>query len=202
MFDKLITQALAFIHEGLDGTTQGNPLKIVIMQTELNMVVQFCNMYDALLPPFEKQDDLAFEASPSVEYDNDALECGFIQCIYTSLGACLIERDQIVFDEFLKRISGFPCVQDSKDKPASGGQLPTFKPTLYEYFYCQQKSCWLAWDWIVPEYRHDPKMNFSEILVPTIDSTRTIDILTRNSDVSFMEMIVLVKLISIFISID
>ena len=183
MFEKIIVQAIAFIHEGLDGTSQGNPLKTVIMQTELNMVVQFCNMYDALLPSFEKQDDLSFEAPPPVQYDTDSLECGFIQCVYSSLGACLIERDRIVFDEFLKRISGFPCVQDTKDKPASGGQLPTNKTTLYEYFYSRQSSCWLAWDWVVPQYIHDPNAKFSEILVPTVDSTRTVSILTLNSDV-------------------
>lgn len=186
MFEKIITPAIAFIHEGLDGTSQGNPLKTVIMQTELNMVVQFCNMYDALLPPFEKQDDLAFGAPAPVAYDTDALECGFIQCIYSSLGACLIEHDQTVFDEFLKRISGFPCVQDSKDKPASGGQLPTSKATLYEYFYCRENNCWMAWEWVVPPYKHDPQMKFSEILVPTVDSTRTVRVLALNSDVSVL----------------
>uniref|UniRef100_A0A1I8PAD1 Dynein-1, subspecies f n=1 Tax=Stomoxys calcitrans TaxID=35570 RepID=A0A1I8PAD1_STOCA len=183
MFEKIIIPAIAFIHEGLDGTSQGNPLKTVIMQTELNMVVQFCNMYDALLPPFEMQDDLALGSPAPVAYDTDALECGFIQCIYASLGACLIEHDQPVFDEFLKRSSGFPCVQDSKEKPASGGQLPTCKATLYEYFYCREQSCWLAWEWVVPAYRHHPQMKFSEILVPTVDSTRTVNVLSLNSDI-------------------
>ncbi|KAI8122976.1 axonemal, Dynein heavy chain 10 [Lucilia cuprina] len=181
MFEKLILQAIAFIHEGLDGTSQGNPLKTVIMQTELNMIVQFCNMYDALLPSFEKLDDLSFGAPPPVQYDTDTLECCFIQCIYSSLGACLVEHDQIIFDEFIKRISGFPCVQDAKDKPASGGQLPTCKPTLYEYFYNRETSCWMAWEWVVPRYVHDPNTKFSEILVPTVDSTRTISILNLNS---------------------
>lgn len=186
MFEKIIVQAIAFIHEGLDGTSQGNPLKTVIMQTELNMVIQFCNMYDALLPPFDKHEDLAYEASPPVEYDTDALECCFIQCIYSSLGACLIENDRPVFDDFIKRISGFPCIVDSKDKPASGGQLPTSKPTLYEYFYCRQSSCWMAWEWVVPPYVHDPNTKFSEILVPTVDSTRTIDLLNLNSCVNII----------------
>lgn len=71
-------QGIGFIHEGLDGTSQGNPLKTVIYQTELNMVTQFCNMYDALLPPFEKVDDI-FEAPAPIQYDTDSLECGFIQ---------------------------------------------------------------------------------------------------------------------------
>uniref|UniRef100_A0A1A9ZFQ2 AAA+ ATPase domain-containing protein n=1 Tax=Glossina pallidipes TaxID=7398 RepID=A0A1A9ZFQ2_GLOPL len=182
MFEKIIMQGIGFIHEGLDGTSQGNPLKTVIYQTELNMVTQFCNMYDALLPPFEKVDDI-FEAPAPIQYDTDSLECGFIQCVYSSLGACLIETDQPIFDEFIKRVSGFPCVQDAKDKPAGGGQLPTNKSTLYEYFYSREKSCWIAWEWIVPVYEHDPTMKFSEILVPTVDSTRTVNILSLNSDI-------------------
>lgn len=105
------------------------------------------------------------------------------QCVYTSLGACLIERDKAVFDEFFKRISGFPTVQDTIEKPAQGGQLPTGKPTLYEYFYSREKACWLAWEWVVPQYIHDPLMKFSEILVPTVDSTRTVNILGLNSEV-------------------
>lgn len=184
MFENIISQAIAFIHEGIDGTTQGTPLKTVVMQTELNMVVQFCNMFDALLPPFEKEEKLSFEAPSAVLYDTDTIECCFIECIYSSLGACLMEHDRNVFDEFLKRISGFPCVQDSKEKPASAGQLPTSKPTLFEYFYSRQKSCWMAWEWIVSPYEYDLNKNFSEILVPTVDSSRTINILSLNSDVS------------------
>lgn len=184
MFEKLIITSIAFIHEGVDGTNQVNPLKTVIMQTELNMTIQFCNMYDALLPAFEKQDDLTFEAAKPLVYDNDTLECCFIQCVYTSLAACLVEHDQLVFDEFFKRNAGFPLVQDSRENPAGGGQLPTAKPTLFEYFFSKERACWLAWEWIVPKYQHDAKMKFSEILVPTVDSTRTEQILSLNSDVS------------------
>ncbi|KAM7359342.1 dynein heavy chain at 89D isoform 2-T2 [Cochliomyia hominivorax] len=181
MFERLIVQAIAFIHEGLDGTSQGNPLRTVVIQTELNMVIQFCNMYDALLPPFEKQDDLLFTVASPVQYDTETLEASFIQCIYSSLGACLIENDNVIFDEFIKRISGLPCIEDTINKPATGGQLPTYKPTLYEYFYCRQSSCWMAWEWVVPLYVHDPNTKFSEILVHTVDSTRTVNILNLNS---------------------
>lgn len=36
----------------------------------------------------------------------------------------------------------------------------------------------------MPVYEHNPTMKFSEILVPTVDSTRTVNILSLNSDVS------------------
>lgn len=77
MFEKMIMASMAFIHEGVDGTNQGNPLKTVVLQTELNMLTQFCNMYDALLPTFQKTDE--YEAPQYAEYDNDSLECTFVQ---------------------------------------------------------------------------------------------------------------------------
>ncbi|XP_017478046.1 PREDICTED: dynein heavy chain 10, axonemal [Rhagoletis zephyria] len=182
-YEKIIVQSIAFILEGVDGTSQGNPLKMVIPQTELNMVVQFCYMYDALLPVYTNVDDIATEAPEATIYDQDSIECGFIQCVYNSLGATLIEGDKPIYDEFMKRIAGFPAVTDTPEKPATGGQLPNSKPTLYEYFYSREKACWIAWEWMVPEYVHDPEMRFSEILVPTVDSTRTTRTLALMSEI-------------------
>ncbi|KAH8382819.1 hypothetical protein KR009_005420 [Drosophila setifemur] len=183
MFEKIITQAIAFILEGLDGTTQGNPLKLVIMQTDLNMVTQFCNFYDALLPNYAlgegKNSD---ELVPQV-YNTDTLECCFLQAVYGSLGACLLEKHQIVFDEYMKRVSGFPLVADTKEAPASGGQFPQSKPTLYDYFWDIKANEWKAWEWIVHPYTHDPQVKFSEILVPTVDNTRTNRVLALMSEI-------------------
>lgn len=73
----MIMASMAFIHEGIDGTNQCNPLKTVVLQTELNMLTQFCNMYDALLPTYQRADE--YEAFQLVDYDNDSLECIFVQ---------------------------------------------------------------------------------------------------------------------------
>lgn len=103
--------------------------------------------------------------------------------MYASLGAALIEKDKFVFDEFIKRTAGFPNVEDTRDKPAGGGQLPTNKSTLYEYYFDKNKFQWIAWDWIVPVYDHDPNMKFSEILVATVDTLRTSHLLNLHSQI-------------------
>ncbi|XP_030371764.1 dynein heavy chain 10, axonemal [Scaptodrosophila lebanonensis] len=182
-FEKVITQAIAFILEGVDGTTQGLPLKMVIMQTDLNMVTQFCNLYDAMLPIYGPPDSMTLDEPAVKVYNTDSLECCFLQSVYGSLGACLLEKHQVIFDEFMKRISGFPLFQDTQDNPASGGQFPQTKPTLYDYFWDVEKNCWQAWEWIVKPYTHDPQVKFSEILVPTVDNTRTNRLLGLMSDI-------------------
>ncbi|KAH8250122.1 hypothetical protein KR026_005577 [Drosophila bipectinata] len=183
MFEKIITQAIAFILEGLDGTTQGNPLKLVIMQTDLNMVTQFCNFYDALLPNYGPGEGKNYDEPVLQVYNTDTLECCFLQAVYGSLGACLLEKHQIIFDEYMKRISGFPLVSDTIDSPASGGQFPQGRPTLYDYFWDVKENVWKAWEWVVQPYSHDPLVKFSEILVPTVDNTRTNRVLALMSEI-------------------
>lgn len=81
MYEKLIPPTITFILEGVDGTQQGNPLKLVIYQTDLNMVIQFCNMYNAMFPLLtkEEKDALPPQTDEDKENEKDALECGFIE---------------------------------------------------------------------------------------------------------------------------
>lgn len=58
---------------------------MVIPQTELNMVMQLCHMYDALLPVYTNVDDIAMEAPEAIIYDQDSIECGFLQ---VRIGLC------------------------------------------------------------------------------------------------------------------
>ncbi|XP_055373636.1 dynein axonemal heavy chain 10 [Condylostylus longicornis] len=175
-YEKLIPPTIDFILEGIDGTQQGNPLKQVIHQTDLNMVVQFCNTYEAIF-------QLKNEEGENIEYKKDALECGFIECVYLSLGASILECDRPIFDEFIKRSSGFMLVEDTIEKPAEGGQLPISKALLYDYFFDIIKLQWICWEWNVPKYKHDHNANFCDILVPTIDTMRTDKILNLMSQI-------------------
>lgn len=44
---------------------------------------------------------------------------------------------------------------------------------LYDYFLDLEKNIWIPWRALVPNYVHDREKNFSDILVPTIDTLRT-----------------------------
>lgn len=164
LYERLVPELLTFIHEGIDGTSQAEPLKTVVMQTELNMLVQLCIMLDAILPHTENDKTI---------YDDEVLECAFIQCIYLSLGASLVDESRSRFDDFMKRLNPLMSVQDSEEKPANSAQCPSAKPTLYEYFFDIERKFWIAYEWIIPEYVHNPAAYFSDILVPTVDTMRT-----------------------------
>lgn len=163
-YERLVPELMAFVHEGIDGTNQVEPLKTIVMQTELNMLVQLCMMLNAILPHTEND---------KIIYDDEVVECAFVQCLYFSLGASLVDDSKTRFDGFMKKLNPLMSVQDSIEKPANVTQCPSAKPTMFEYFFDQERKEWVAWEWMIPEYVHNPMTKFSDILVPTVDTLRT-----------------------------
>ena len=95
-----------------------------------------------------------------------------------------MEQDRIKFDGFVKKNVGLMNVDDTPEKPANSMQFPMAKPTLYEYFFDRANKVWMAWHWVVPEYKHDRIMNISDILVPTVDTLQTFYLLSLMNSVS------------------
>lgn len=60
---------MSFIIEGVDGTYQGKPLKMVVHRTDLNLVTQFCKVFEAMFPAQASEE----------KYALDILQCGFIE---------------------------------------------------------------------------------------------------------------------------
>lgn len=164
IYETLIPDLMGYIQDGIDGTIQVEPLETIVKQTDLNMLVQLCKMLDAILPHTEND---------KIVYDDDVIECAFMQSLYFSFGATLLDDNRIRFDVFMKKLNPMMSVQDSPDKPANTSQCPTSKSTLYEYYFDIERKEWIAWDWMIPDYIHNPKEKFSDILVPTVDTLRT-----------------------------
>ena len=85
----------------------------------------------------------------------------------------------------MKKLLTMINVEDTPENPASCSQMPTAKPTLYEYFFDFEQKAWIAWEWVVPAYIHNKEANFSDILVPTVDTLRTEWIISLMYDVSW-----------------
>ncbi|XP_053509735.1 dynein axonemal heavy chain 10 isoform X2 [Ictalurus furcatus] len=158
LFEKYVPSTIDMIVEGIVDGKQGEKLKTIVPQTDLNMVVQLSMMLDALLEP--------------AEFSSEELESFYIEALYCSLGASLLDSGRKKFDDFVKRLSGLTSVHDERTL-AGPGELPGFLPTLYDFHFDASVKKWTPWSSLVPKYIHDPDMNFIDILVPTVDTTRT-----------------------------
>uniref|UniRef100_H2LCS2 Dynein axonemal heavy chain 10 n=1 Tax=Oryzias latipes TaxID=8090 RepID=H2LCS2_ORYLA len=128
----------------------------IVPRTDVNMVSQLCLMLDVLL---ESKNSSA-----------EVLECYFLEALYCSLGATLVESGRLKFDKLVKSLSCLSTVDDEK-AAAGPGEIP-YLPTLYDFHFDETQEKWVPWSSLVPEYIHNPAMKFADIL-PTVDTTRT-----------------------------
>lgn len=65
----------------------------------------------------------------------DVLECYFLEALYCSLGATLLEGDRIKFDEFVKRLSCLTTEHDEKIL-VGPGEIPGIKEAfVYKFMH-------------------------------------------------------------------
>ncbi|KAL0979348.1 hypothetical protein UPYG_G00183960 [Umbra pygmaea] len=157
LFEKYVPRTVAMIVDGVVDGKHGEKLKTIVPQTDLNMVVQLSMVLDALL---ETEDS-----------DDDVLEAFFLEALYCSLGACLLDKGRAKFDDFIKKLSCLSTVHDDKTL-AGPGKIPVYLPTLYDFHFDETKKKWVTWSSLVTTYDHSPNVKFIDILVPTVDTTR------------------------------
>ncbi|KAK9891062.1 hypothetical protein WA026_013388 [Henosepilachna vigintioctopunctata] len=168
LYERYVPELLAYVIEGTLANRQVAPLKTVIPQTGLNMVKQLCFVIDAILP--QPAEDTRNPEEPA---DTDAIEAVFVTSLYNSVGAALLVDGRNDFDEFMKGLCSMLKAEDSKESPCDIRKMPTMFPTFYDYYLDLDQRKWIAWDWLVTEYIHDPERRFAEILVPTVDTVKT-----------------------------
>uniref|UniRef100_A0A8C6RAH3 Dynein, axonemal, heavy chain 10 n=1 Tax=Nannospalax galili TaxID=1026970 RepID=A0A8C6RAH3_NANGA len=164
LFEKYVPPLINMIVEGVIDGRQGERLKTIVPQTDLNMVIQLTKMLDSLLEGEVK--------------DPDLLECFFLEALYCSLGASLLDAGRIKFDKYIKRLASLPTV-DSERGWAHPGELPGHLPTLFDFHFEPKQNQWIPWSKLVPEYIHDHTKKFIDILVHTVDTTRSTWILEQ-----------------------
>ena len=122
--------------------------------------MQLSMLLNALLPP----------SDANIFLGQEVIESIFITSLIWSAGAGLLEEGRIKFDAYLKRLSGLTM---NPTEPVGPGEIPTSLPTLYDYYFDTEKSVWVTWSSMVPEYVHNHEYRFNEILVPTLDTIRS-----------------------------
>ncbi|CAH0724307.1 unnamed protein product, partial [Brenthis ino] len=163
LFEHYVAGAINYIVFGLFGLQQQTPLKTIVPQTPLNLVMQLCYMISGLLPNREDSNE---------EIDRTVVECVFMVSMYNSLGAAIVDDGRFDFDNYVKKACPMMLVEDTPEKKATTKHFPMGFPSLYDYCLELTTKTWEAWEWLVPEYIHDRDLRFSSILVPTVDTLR------------------------------
>ncbi|KAL0211729.1 hypothetical protein RCL1_005355 [Eukaryota sp. TZLM3-RCL] len=123
-----------------------------------HQVTQCFKLLEALVP------------SPNNDFkliSNNHLERMFVFALIWSLGAVLEKEDRQKFDLFLRgdRNLDLPSTFDSE--------------TVYDYWISSETGEWQKWRDLVPDYEYpaDHTPSFSTVLVPTIDSVRSMKLI-------------------------
>jgi dynein heavy chain len=146
-------------------------LSMLVPMTDLNMCTQLCTMIKSM---FLSHEDPQLWANP------DAVESIFIFSLVWSFGVQLIAKDQSIFDNVLKSLSGRAL---SSTDPAPVKMLPSSKPTLFSYCFDFKKMTYEPWESQITTFITPPGMLYSSILVPTIETVRNTFMLKWNIDV-------------------
>ncbi|KAM3960300.1 LOW QUALITY PROTEIN: dynein heavy chain at 89D [Aphomia sociella] len=163
LFDHYVPGAINYIVFGMFGLQQQTPLKTIVPQTPLNLVVQLCYMISGLMPNKEDSNE---------EIDKTVVECVFMVSMYNSLGASIVDDGRFDFDNYIKKTCPMMLVEDNLEKKATTKHFPMGFPSLYDYCLELSTKTWEAWEWLVPQYEHNRDMKFPSILVPTVDTLR------------------------------
>eukprot|EP00002_Diphylleia_rotans_P017763 TRINITY_DN3442_c0_g1_i2.p1 TRINITY_DN3442_c0_g1~~TRINITY_DN3442_c0_g1_i2.p1 ORF type:complete len:3137 (-),score=716.67 TRINITY_DN3442_c0_g1_i2:70-9480(-) len=159
LFDKYVPNLISYVLEGVSEGIVTKRLKSVIPTHGVSMTAQLCSLIDAIIP------------TDTPNTDPTVLESVFVFALVWSIGAPLLQDGRLKFDAHLKKISDLIMI-DNPNVPVGPGQLPTYLPTLFEFYFDYQNAKWVTWSSIVKPYTPPPDRKFSSILVPTVDTVR------------------------------
>lgn len=167
-FDKYVPTCIEFVQEGIyqGKFVEGGKLQTIIPQVNMCMVKQLCALLNSLaFQHLATGEELSEEAQAQLE-DQDILESCYVFCVVWSIGGALTEPSRLRFDKFLKQISNRPCV-------GSPGKSQLPEGLLYDYYFPMGEKSMFRWErWKAAPYVPPEPMEFSKILVPTVDTMR------------------------------
>jgi dynein heavy chain len=108
--------------------------------------------------------DTEIKKVPKEDIDNleAQMECVFLFCFIWSV-CCTVDYDG------REKLSVF--VRDLVHRHSPKVQLPE-KGTVYDYLFSEKTKAFTPWSELFKSFEVDPKLSYSEIMIPTNDSTR------------------------------
>jgi len=130
----------------------------VVKTTRISIIAGCCALLGALL------DNANLSISPSdLEQEVERL---FLYSLTWSVGGRLDIDDRVKWDAYLRTVSNEMPKPEGKGKDS---------PTIYDYFVDRESITWSRWsapEWKYPTWQGD-SLDFSNLLIPTLDSTRS-----------------------------
>ena len=124
-------------------------LKPVMFMPKVAVMASCCKLLEALLLPHGGK-----------ALDEEMYEKYFLNALFWSCGGMLELPGRTEFDSFMRTLcDSLPPLNDSGD-------------LTYEYYVDADSGEWEHWADKIPSFTYDPKMEFSQAFVPTLDSTR------------------------------
>lgn len=142
LYDRYIKNLLNLIYQGITQTGRRPRMKMIVPLSSVNLTVQLTRFLDSCL-------------SPSA--NNENLHSVFLQSVIWSFGCCLKIEDRVIFDTFVKYLSGLNFDENE---------------LLFDQIFHSERNQWIKWEDLIPKYEHNPSQHFADIFVPTIDTIR------------------------------
>lgn len=137
-------------------------LKEPVPTVDNNLAASLRKLLDCLFMKYRPNDGEEPITQETVDAVTEGLEGVFMFCFIWSVGCSVDKHGRKALNEFLRREMAhngfaFPI-------PAEG--------SIYDYFFDADQRKWVGWMKTVPEYQHNAKLNFSELIIPTPDTIR------------------------------
>ncbi|TPX59753.1 hypothetical protein SpCBS45565_g07659 [Spizellomyces sp. 'palustris'] len=162
LFDFWLERGLQFLRKNLKEavpTTNGH-LATNLMKIFYCMITPF--MQTGADGPGSGNANAATTQADALERFVQMIEPFFIFSFVWSVGATLDREGRNKFDAWMK-------IQMA-ERPL-GTPFPD-NGLVYDYIFDQEQSIWIDWMSFAPEFQMNPKLNPSEVIVPTIDTIR------------------------------
>ena len=139
-------------------------MKETVGSTNNNLVASCFNVMDGLTKKYERVPDVDEPLSEEV-LGQYAAGVGklFVFSIIWSVGASVRADFQDDFDKLLR---------EALDGAGYGEHAPPADKKVYDCMYNVETGEWVEWMSTIPEFKVDPQMPFSDLIVPTADTVR------------------------------
>lgn len=165
LFDQYVPSILPHLRRNL----------VEPLPTVNNCLVEgLLNLMDTFLAEYHDRDDGSDKKTPEqIAAFVNMIEPIFMFGIIWSMCCTVNAQSRKMMDSFLRAEM---TTHGVKNQPPAEG-------SIYDYKFDPSLNQWIDWNMSAPPYKYDPKLSFSELIIPTKDSicyTYLLDILVRN----------------------